>query len=114
MDIAKKTLKIFDEVIEKYRKTKDFFLIDLYAPQVIKTEKITENKKTIESQVQDNKLLKEVVIIDNDKVKKQFWENGKPVRYLDEGYKTKFEKFIDKIKKDIKKNVKRTIEDDDE
>ena len=64
---AKKTLKIFDEVIEKYRKTKDFFLIDLYAPQVIKTEKITENKKTIESQVQDNKLLKEVVIIDKKK-----------------------------------------------
>ena len=62
----------------------------------------------------NNKPEGEVVIIDNDKVKKQFWENGKPVRYLDEGYKTKFEKFIDKIKKDIKKNVKRTIEDDDE
>ena len=54
----------------------------------------------------NNKPEGEVVIIDNGKIKKQFWENGKPVKYLEEGYVTKFEKIIEKIKKEKKKKTK--------
>ena len=61
----------------------------------------------------NNKPDGELVIIDDGKIKKQFWENGKPIKNLEEGYKTKFEKIIDKIIKEQKKKVKRTIEDDD-
>ena len=61
----------------------------------------------------NNKPEGEVAIIDNDKVKKQLWENGKPIKFLEDGYQTKFEKYIDKIIKEQKKKVKRTIEDDD-
>ena len=38
----------------------------------------------------NNKPEGEVAIIDNGKVKKQLWKNGKPLKYLDENYKTKF------------------------
>ena len=52
-----------------------------------------------------------MVIIDNENVKKHLWENGKLIRILEDGYQTKFEKIIDKIIKEQKKKVKRTIED---
>ena len=61
----------------------------------------------------NNKPEGEVVIIDNGKIKKQLWENGKTLKYLDDGYITKFEKIIEIIIKEQKKKVKRTIEDDE-
>ena len=61
----------------------------------------------------NNKPEGEVAIIDNGKVKKQLWKNGKPLKYLDENYKTKFEKVINIIKKEQKNKVKLTIEDFD-
>ena len=64
---AKKNLKIFDKVIENYRKINEFFTIDLFAPQIVRTEKIVENKKSIDPSIQENKLLKEVIIINKKK-----------------------------------------------
>ena len=61
----------------------------------------------------NNKPEGEVVIIDDDKIKKQFWKNGKPVKYLNEGYKTKFEKIISSIKKEQKNKNKLILEDID-
>ena len=58
-----------------------------------------------------NKPEGEVAIIINGKVKKQFWKNGKPIKYLEEGYKTKFEKIINTVKKEQKNKLKNNIED---
>ena len=60
----------------------------------------------------NNKPEGDVIIIDGDKIKRQFWENGKAVRYLEEGYKTAFEKYVDIIKKESK-NKKRKIHEND-
>ena len=45
----------------------------------------------------NNKPEGDVIIIDGEKRKRQYWENGKPVRLLEEGYKTSFEKYVDLI-----------------
>jgi len=58
-----------------------------------------------------NKPEGEVAIIINGKVKKQFWKNGKPIKYLEDGYKTKFEKIINTVKKEQKNKLKNNIED---
>ena len=58
-----------------------------------------------------NKPEGEVAIIFNGKVKKQLWKNGKAIKYLDEGYKTKFEKIINTVKKEQKNKLKNNIED---
>ena len=50
----------------------------------------------------NNKPEGDVIIIDGDKKKRQFWENGKPVRTLEEGHKTSFEKYVDIIIRDYK------------
>ena len=71
-------------------------------------------QKICMSMWKNNKPEGEVVIIDNENVKKQLWENGKLIKLLEDGYQTKFEKIIDKIKKEQKKKVKRTIEDDND
>ena len=54
----------------------------------------------------NNKPEGDVIIYDGEKIKRQFWENGRPVRYLDEGYKTAFENFVDIIIKQHKKKNK--------
>ena len=59
----------------------------------------------------NNKPEGEVAIIDNGKVKKQLWKNGRPIKYLEEGYKTKFESVINEIKNDKKNKIKQTIDD---
>ena len=56
-----------------------------------------------------NKPEGDVIIIDGDKIKRQFWENGRPVRLLDKNYKTAFEKYADIIRKEQRK--KKRIED---
>ena len=60
----------------------------------------------------NNKPEGEVVIIDNGKIKKQLWEDEKPLKYLEDG-ETKFEKIIEIIIKEQKKKIKRAIEDDE-
>ena len=61
---AKKTLENFDKIIENYRKRKEFFIIDVYNPQIINKEKKNENRKISEQQsIKENQLLKEVIII---------------------------------------------------
>ena len=53
----------------------------------------------------NNKLYGNVLIIDNNGVtKKQFWENGRPVKTLDDDYEIYFEKFYDDLIKKKKKN----------
>ena len=54
----------------------------------------------------NNKLEGDVIIIDEDKIKRQFWENGRPIRVLDDEYKTLFEKYVNIIKKEQKKKKK--------
>ena len=51
----------------------------------------------------NNKPDGDVIIINNDYIRKQFWENGKPVRYLKEGQRTVFDKYVDIIKREHKK-----------
>ena len=48
-----------------------------------------------------------IIIIDDDKIKRQFWDNGKPIRVLEEGYKTIFENYADIIIKEKKKKKKK-------
>ena len=51
----------------------------------------------------NNKPEGDVVIIDGDKIKKQFWKNGRAVKLLDNNHKTAFEKYVDMIRKERKK-----------
>ena len=60
---ARKTLENFEKIIENYRKRKEFFIIDIYNPFFVKTEKNLENEKKIKSDCKGSKLLKEVIII---------------------------------------------------
>ena len=57
----------------------------------------------------NNKPEGEVAIINNGKVRKQFWKNGKPIKYLEEGYKTKFESVINEIKNGKKNKISLVI-----
>ena len=59
----------------------------------------------------NNKPEGDMIIIDGDKIKRQFWENGRPIRFLEQGYKTSFEKYIDIILKEYKKNKNKMIID---
>ena len=63
---AEKTLKNFNIVIENYRKRNEFFNINLLNPQLIKTEKSEEKKGNINNE--DNKLLKEIIVLDKKKL----------------------------------------------
>ena len=63
---AEKTLKNFNIVIENYRKRNEFFNINLLNPQLIKTEKSEEKKGNINNK--DNKLLKEIIVLDKKKL----------------------------------------------
>ena len=65
---AEKTLKNFNIVIENYRKRNEFFNINLLNPQLIKTEKSEEKKGNINNE--DNKLLKEIIVLDKKKLNK--------------------------------------------
>ena len=61
---AKKTLENFDKIIENYRKRKEFFIIDIYNPQIINKERNVENRKISEQpSIKENRLLKEIIII---------------------------------------------------
>lgn len=60
---AKKTLENFEIVIENYRKRKDFLIRDFVNPQIIKTEKTDEKIENIGFNSDDNRLLKEIIIL---------------------------------------------------
>ena len=44
----------------------------------------------------DNKLIGNVIIIENDIIKKQYWENGRALKNLSNNTKIFFEKYADK------------------
>ena len=44
----------------------------------------------------DNKLIGNVIIIENDNIKKQYWENGRALKNLSNDTKIFFEKYADK------------------
>jgi len=69
-------------------------------------------KKVYMGNWKNNKPEGDVIIIDGEKIKRQFWENGKPIRYLEEGYKTAFEKYVDIIFKEQKKKNKKNGENE--
>ena len=76
-DITEKTMSIFDKVIENEKERKLFLKIELFNPQVIKTDSSEKSqKKTLEYEKKhENKLLKEVIIFKNknkNKVKNEF------------------------------------------
>ena len=54
----------------------------------------------------NNKLYGNVLIIENGVVKKQFWEDGRAVKMLDDDYEIYFEKFVDDLITKKKKNKK--------
>ena len=58
---ADKTLENFDEIIEYYRNRNH--VIDMYYPHIIKAEKSTEIKRSLENVEIENKILKEVIVI---------------------------------------------------
>ena len=58
---ADKTLENFEEIIENYRNRNT--AIDVYNPQIIKTERSIERKRSLENIKIENKLLKEIIII---------------------------------------------------
>ena len=67
-DFTKKTLKIFEHVIDNYRKRKEFLKLDIFSPQILKTDSSDRKKKTINSNKnEENMLLKEVIILKNKK-----------------------------------------------
>ena len=89
---AKKTLENFDIVIENYRRRKDFLIRDFVNPQIIKTERANEK---MEFNSDDNKLLKEIIIL-NKKNNKEIEEyKGKSYNNQSSKYKDiKFKKRI--------------------
>ena len=89
---AKKTLENFDIVIENYRRRKDFLIRDFVNPQIIKTERANEK---MEFNSDDNRLLKEIIIL-NKKNNKEIEEyKGKSYNNQSSKYKNiKFKKRI--------------------
>ena len=89
---AKKTLENFDIVIENYRRRKDFLIRDFVNPQIIKTERANEK---MEFNSDDNRLLKEIIIL-NKKNNKEIEEyKGKSYNNQSSKYKDiKFKKRI--------------------
>ena len=60
----------------------------------------------------NNKLDGNVIVIENGKYKKQFWENGKASKSLPIDAPIFFEKYMDKyIKKSKKNKTKRTLDE---
>ena len=90
---AKKTLENFDIVIENYRRRKDFLIRDFVNPQIIKTERANEK---MEFNNDDNRLLKEIIILNK--------ENNKEIEeYKGKSYNNQSSKYKDiKFKKRIK------------
>ena len=90
---AKKTLENFDIVIENYRRRKDFLIRDFVNPQIIKTERANEK---MEFNSDDNRLLKEIIILNK--------ENNKEIEeYKGKSYNNQSSKYKDiKFKKRIK------------
>ena len=89
---AKKTLENFDIVIENYRRRKDFLIRDFVNPQIIKTERANEK---MEFNSDDNRLLKEIIILNK--------ENNKEIEeYKGKSYNNQSSKYKDiKFKKRI-------------
>ena len=89
---AKKTLENFDIVIENYRRRKDFLIRDFVNPQIIKTERANEK---MEFNSDDNRLLKEIIILNK--------ENNKEIEeYKGKSYNNRSSKYKDiKFKKRI-------------
>ena len=89
---AKKTLENFDIVIENYRRRKDFLIRDFVNPQIIKTERANEK---MEFNSDDNRLLKEIIILNK--------ENNKEIEeYKSKSYNNQSSKYKDiKFKKRI-------------
>ena len=89
---AKKTLENFDIVIENYRRRKDFLIRDFVNPQIIKTERANEK---MEFNSDDNRLLKEIIIL-NKKNNKEI-EEYKGKSYNNQSSKSKDIKFKKRI-----------------
>ena len=69
-DFTKKTLRIFDKVIANYKKRKEFLKLDIFSPEILKTESTERNKrkKTLDYNKKNNNMfLKEVIILKNKK-----------------------------------------------
>ena len=65
-DITKKTLKIFDKIIDNYRKRKEFLKLDIFSPQILRTDSSDRRKKTINNKKnKESMLFKEVIILKN-------------------------------------------------
>ena len=95
---AKKTMENFDKIIENYRKRKEFFIIDIYNPQIINKEKKDENRKTSEQPlIKENQLLKEIIIIN----KKDYIGEYKD--------KNKYRIKSGKIRRNNNNNIKRSL-----
>ena len=58
---ADKTLENFDEIIKNYRNRN--LVIDMYYPHTVKAEKSIGTKRTSENVIIENKLLKEIIVI---------------------------------------------------
>ena len=68
-DFTKKTLEIFDKIIEIYRKRKEFSKLDIFSPIILKTDSSerSKRKKTLGYEVEkENMLLKEVIVLNNN------------------------------------------------
>ena len=75
---AKKTMENFDKIIENYRKRKEFFIIDIYNPQIINKEKKDENRKISEQpSIKGNQLLKEIIIINKKDYIREYKDKNK-------------------------------------
>ena len=98
---AKKTLENFDIVIENYRRRKDFLIRDFVNPQIIKTERANEK---MEFNSDDNRLLKEIIILNKENNKEIEEYKGKS--YNNQSIKYKDIKFKKRIKSALLNKVK--------
>ena len=98
---AKKTLENFDIVIENYRRRKDFLIRDFVNPQIIKTERANEK---MEFNSDDNRLLKEIIILNKENNKEIEEYKGKS--YNNQSSKYKDIKFKIRIKSALLNKVK--------
>ena len=97
---AKKTLENFDIVIENYRRRKDFLIRDFVNPQIIKTERANEK---MEFNSDDNRLLKEIIILNKENNKEIEEYKGKSYnnqssKYKDIKFKKRINSALNKVK----------------
>ena len=60
--------------------------------------------------VWENNLLEgNVIVVEENKIKKQFWKNGKPLKILDKDTFIYFEKFVDNVKEENKMGKKNQV-----